>query len=98
MPNQRTVPVNLPNAVERNPPLLSVGIHELEHPLLAFRKVDDPERDPLYVSVEPVQVSQLEDALAEPGIMPDTGSDGCAPRQVYSRPTVSLKDLGRQPL
>jgi hypothetical protein len=73
MPDQRAVPINLPNAVERNAPLLSVRIHELEHPLPAFRKVDQPERHAPNLRVEPVKVTQLEDAMAELGIMPDAG-------------------------
>jgi hypothetical protein len=75
MPDHRAVPIYLPNPVKWNPPLLSVGIHELEHPLFAFRKVHVPERDPLNLGVKPVKVTQLEYALAKLGIMPDAGED-----------------------
>jgi hypothetical protein len=73
MPDQRAVPVNLPNAVKWNPPLLSVRVHELEHPLPAFRKVDQPKRHAPNLGVEPVKVAQFEHALAELGIMPNAG-------------------------
>jgi len=61
--------------VKWNPPLLSIGIHERKHPLFVFREVDDPERDALNLGVKPVKVTQLEDALAKLGIMPDAGEE-----------------------
>jgi hypothetical protein len=73
MPDQHVVTVYFPNPVKWNPPLLSGGIDELKHPLLGFRKVNDSQRHPLDLSVESVNVPQLEFTLAELGIMPDAG-------------------------
>jgi HEAT repeat protein len=44
----------------RNPPLLSVGIYELKHPLPAFRKLNQTQFDPLHLGVEPVKIAQFE--------------------------------------